>query len=82
MRTSQTTPLFPDCNICDRFTFQRLEVIRKSNLNAPNGLESFMSEELSKFTQSRMRAAPQPVIDDLKKLLIVMNINEENVYFF
>lgn len=69
VRLLKQPPYSPDCNICDRYIFQRLEAIRKSDLNTEDELRTFLSKEMPHFTQDRMRAALNSMIEDLKKII-------------
>ena len=69
VRLLKQPPYSPDCNICDRYIFQRLEAIRKTDLNTVGELENFLSEEMPKFTLNRMRATLESMVEDLQKII-------------
>ena len=57
VRLLKQPPYSPDCNLCDRFAFPRLESVRKNDFVVVHEIHEFLREELSKFTERRMGKA-------------------------
>lgn len=58
VRILKQPPYSPDCNLCDRYIFPRLEAIRgRGTFASKADLELFLSEQLPLFTKARMNKA-------------------------
>lgn len=72
IRLLRQPPYSPDCNVCDRFIFPRLES-RRDNQNANfasmEDLQTFLQNELPLFTADRMKAACRKMIKDMQKII-------------
>lgn len=64
----------PDCNICDRYIFPRLEAVRDGNFENEEELSQFLDQQLPQFTAQRMMKS----VEELKKNMIMIIDNEGN----
>jgi len=69
IRTLRQPPYSPDCNLCDRYVFPRLESRRKGNFETIQELQHFLELELPHFTQERMSKALLNLTEDLQKII-------------
>jgi len=59
----------PDCNICDRYIFPRIEAVRDSNFENEEELSQFLDQQLPQFTAQRMRKAVEKLKIDMEKII-------------
>lgn len=60
----------PDCNLCDRYIFPRLEAIRgRDNFTTKDELSEFLTEQLPMFTRHRMGRALSKMEVDLRAII-------------
>lgn len=60
----------PDCNLCDRYVFPRLEAIRgRDDFNTKDELTEFLDNQLPLFTQQRMSKALATMTEDFRKII-------------
>jgi len=69
IRLLRQPPYSPDCNICDRYIFPRLEASRMGDFATRQDLEHFLTVELARFTQERMQKALGTLLEDLQKII-------------
>lgn len=60
----------PDCNLCDRYVFPRLEAIRgRGDFNTKDELTQYLGEQLPLLTQQRMAKALAKMAEDFRKII-------------
>ena len=60
----------PDCNLCDRYVFPRLEAIRgRGDFNTEDELTQYLGEQLPLLTQQRMAKALAKMAEDFRKII-------------
>jgi len=59
----------PDCNLCDRYIFARLEAKRSGHLNNKDDVVHFLNQELPLFTADRMEIALQKMETDMQNII-------------
>lgn len=69
IRLLKQPPYSPDCNLCDRYIFPRLESARVGNFENLNDIAAFLDQELPKFTPARMAKALSSMVDDLETIV-------------
>lgn len=69
VRLLKQPPYSPDCNMCDRYIFPRLEAKRHGNFASRQDLANFLDEQLPLFTRGRMNKALQHLEEDLMKII-------------
>ena len=69
VRLLKQPPYSPDCNICDRYIFPRLEALRKQNYDTKEELEEFLGEQLPTFHGERMKDALDMLRKDMESIL-------------
>lgn len=74
IRLLRQPPYSPDCNLCDRYIFPRLESVRVGDFESRNELEQFLTVELDRFTQQRMQKALGDLLEDLQKIIDVNGV--------
>lgn len=57
IRLLKQPPYSPDCNLCDRYIFNRLEAQRKNSFENKEAITAFLDEQLPLFSARRMEAA-------------------------
>lgn len=69
VRQLKQPPYSPDCNLCDRFIFPRLESARKESYETKEELEAFLQSQLPNFHRDRMKAALNDMIHDFEAIV-------------
>jgi hypothetical protein len=69
VRLLKQPPYSPDCNLCDRYIFPRLEALRKNNYETKEELEEFLSQHLPTFNGERMKDAYEDMCKDFRDIL-------------
>jgi len=63
-------PYSPDCNLCDRYIFPRLEAIRgRDNFETRQELEQFLGQQLPLFSNQRMAKALSKMVQDFDQII-------------
>lgn len=63
-------PYSPDCNLCDRFVFPRLESLRKrGDFTGKEDLETFLAQAMPSFTQQKMEKAFNKMVSDFELII-------------
>ena len=58
VRTLKQPPYSPDCNLCDRYLFPRLEALRcKKNFEKREEIQQFLDQHMSDFSVQRIAKA-------------------------
>ena len=58
----------PDCNLCDRYIFPRLEALREDDFDNIDDVKNFLETKLREFSQRRMQVALEGMIVDMQKI--------------
>lgn len=69
VRLLKQPPYSPDCNMCDRYLFPRLEALRKVDYATKEELEDFLREQLPNFHGHRMKAALEDMRQDMQLIV-------------
>lgn len=79
VRVLKQPPYSPDCNLCDRYIFPRIEAIRgRNNFANKEELEQFLTEQMPLFTNQRMAKALAKMTEHLR-LIVEQNGNYVNI---
>jgi hypothetical protein len=69
VRLLKQPPYSPDCNLCDRYIFGRLESKRKNNFENKEAIMSFLDDQMPLFTSQRMAKALDQMMADMHKII-------------
>jgi hypothetical protein len=69
VRLLKQPPYSPDCNLCDRYIFARLESLRNDVYDTKEDLEDFLRVQLPTFHGERMKTALQNMRADFQSIV-------------
>lgn len=69
IRLLKQPPYSPDCNLCDRYAFPRLEANRKGDFENSHDISQYLQQQVPLLTQNRMANALMELENDLQKII-------------